>query len=91
MTFRAVDQLTDIPGTEIVIDRILEDNITVLEEIRKSYKPDAAKEKQEEAFILILMEDNWLKRGNNNKALATYQNSHDILKQLAQENPKNTE
>jgi tetratricopeptide (TPR) repeat protein len=91
MTSKAIDQLADIPSTAPILGSILEDNIKALAEIRGFFEPNTIREKQEKAVNLILMGDNWLKLGNNNKALATYQNSHDILKQLAQENPQNTE
>jgi len=92
MTSRVIDQFTEVPGTAPILGSILEDNIAALEDIRGFFEPNAAtREKQEKAVNLLLMGDNWLKLGNSSKALATYQNSHDILKQLAQENPKNSE
>jgi tetratricopeptide (TPR) repeat protein len=91
MTSKAIDQLAEVPGTAPILGSILEDNIKALAEIRRFFEPNTTREKQEKAVNLLLMGDNWLKLGNNNKALATYQNSHNILKQLAQEEPQNTE
>jgi len=91
MTSRAIEQLADVPGTAPILGSILEDNITALAEIRGFFESNTAREKQEKAVNFLLMGDNWFKLGKNSKALATYQISHDILKQLAQQNPQNIE
>ncbi len=91
MTSRVIDQLAEVPSTKPILGSILEDNITALAEIRGFFEPNTVREKQEQAVNLLLMGDNWLKLGNSRKALETYQNSLEILKQLVQENPQNTE
>jgi hypothetical protein len=55
MTYKAIDQLADVPGTAPILDPILEDNIKALAVIRGFFEPNTTREKQEKAVNLLLM------------------------------------
>ncbi len=90
LTHDVPKRLRDVPGTIPALREILEENISLIDQILQ-YEPDTPLARRERGVNLISIGDRWMLIGDTQNALDRFQSALAISRELVQLQPDRTE